>query len=415
MTLFAAIAVPARLRAATDGRAWLEGMLAAEAALARAEAQAGVIPAEAAEAIGQACDAESFDLEQLAEQGRAVGNPVEPLVRALRDQVGGDAARHVHRGATSQDILDTAAMLVVRRALPLVLAELDRIAAACARHAREQRGAVMAARTLLGQAVPTTFGLKAAGWLVGVLEARRELASVPLAAQLGGAAGTLAALGDHGPEVARLFAAELELPEPPLPWHTNRVRIARLGSGLAIAAGASAKIGLDVALLSQTEVAEVRPPSGGVSSTMPQKQNPTGSALAVACARLVAADAGVLTGSLVQEHERGLGGWHAEWDALSRALALTGGAAAAVAELLEGLAVDAARMRANIADETLSERAVVELGLDREALAGRPLREALAETLSGEELEAALDPAAYLGSSEAFVDRALALYDEERA
>jgi 3-carboxy-cis,cis-muconate cycloisomerase len=129
----------------------------------------------------------------------------------------------------------------------------------------------------------------------------------------------------------------------------------------------------------------------------------------------VAADAGVLTGSLVQEHERGLGGWHAEWDALSRALALTGGAAAAVAELLEGLAVDAARMRANIADETLSERAVVELGLDREALAGRPLREALAETLSGEELEAALDPAAYLGSSEAFVDSALALYEEERA
>jgi 3-carboxy-cis,cis-muconate cycloisomerase len=415
LTLFAAIAVPARLRAATDGQAWLEAMLAAEAALARAEAQAGVISAEAAAAIEQACDAGSFDLDELAARARASGNPVEPLVRALRDRLDGDAARDVHRGATSQDILDTAAMLVARRALPLVLEELDRVAEACARHARDERGTVMAGRTLLGQAVPTTFGLKAAGWLVAVIEARRGLALAPLAAQLGGAAGTLAALGDHGEEVSRLFAAELELPEPPLPWHTNRVRIAQLGAGLSIAAGAAAKIGLDVALLAQTEVAEVRPPAGGVSSTMPQKQNPTGSALAVACARLVAADASVLTGSLVQEHERALGGWHAEWDSLSRALALTGAAAASVAELLDGLTVDAERMRANVADETLSERVVVELGLEREALAGRPLREALAETLTADEVEAALDPAGYLGSSESFVDRALALYEQERS
>jgi 3-carboxy-cis,cis-muconate cycloisomerase len=176
-----------------------------------------------------------------------------------------------------------------------------------------------------------------------------------------------------------------------------------------------AKIGLDVALLAQTEVAEALPPAGGGSSTMPQKRNPVGSALAVACARLVSADASVLIAGLVQEHERAVGGWHAEWDALSRALSLTGGAAAAVAELLEGLTVDAGRMRANLADEALAERAVFELGLSRDDLAGRPLREALAERLGPEEVEAALDPAGYLGSAGELVDRALALAAAELA
>ena len=416
--IFAAIAVPAELRETTAGGAWLEGMLAAERALARAEALAGVIPAEAADAIAESCRADLFDLEQLLEQGHAAGNPVEPLVRALREVVGGDAARYVHWGATSQDVLDTATMLVARRALGLLLAEVDRVAAVCARLARDQRDTPMAARTLLQQAVPTTFGLKAAGWLVAVVEARsglRRVLAERLAVELGGAAGTLAALGERGPEVMSLFAEQLELPEPLLPWHSNRVRIAELGSALATAAGVMAKIGLDVALLAQSEVGEVSPPAGGGSSTMPQKRNPVGSALAVACARLVTADAAVLAGGLVQEHERALGGWHAEWDALSRALALTGGGAAAVAELLEGLTVDAARMRANLDESALSERAVLELGLERDAVAGRPLREGLAEALPPDQVDAALDPAGYLGSAGLFVDRALALYDEEQA
>lgn len=416
MTIFATIAVPAELREATAGRAWLESMLAAEQALARAEGLAGVIPAEAADAIAESCRAEFFDLEKVLELGHEVGNPVEPLVRALRAAVGGEAAKYAHWGATSQDILDTATMLVAREALGLVLADLDRVAAACTRFAREHRDTTMAARTLLQQAVPTTFGLKAAGWLVAVVEARsglRRVLAEGLAAQLGGAAGTLAALGQRGPEVASLFAAQLQLPEPPVPWHSNRVRIAELGSALATAAGVLAKIGLDVALLAQTEVAEVSPPAGGGSSTMPQKRNPVGSALAVACARLVTADAAVLSGGLVQEHERALGGWHAEWDSLSRALALTGGAAAAVGELLEGLTVDPGRMRANLDEAVLSERAVFELGLDREALAGRPLREVLAERLSHDEVEAALDPAGYLGSAGLFVDRALAFAESE--
>ena len=272
----------------------------------------------------------------------------------------------------------------------------------------------MAARTLLQQAVPITFGLKSAGWLVAVVDTRNGLRGIEPAASLGGAAGTLAPLGERGAEVAGLFAEELELAEPPLPWHSNRVRVAQLGSALAIAAGVTAKIGLDVALLAQTEVAEVAVPEGGGSSTMPQKRNPVGSALAVASARLVAADASVLTGGLAQEHERALGGWHAEWDALSRALALTGGAAAAVADLLEGLEVDGERMRANVDEAVLSERAVFELGIERDALEGRPLRDVLAERLSEDEVEAALDPSGYLGSAGAFVDRALA-YAEENA
>ena len=412
MTIFAAIAVPDELREATSGQAWLAAMLDAERALARAEAQAGVIPAEAADAIAAACSAERFDLAEITGRGRATGTPVGPLVAALREAVGGDAARYVHWGATSQDILDTAAMLVGRNALELILGEVDRVAAACARHAREQRDTTMAARTLLQQAVPTTFGLKAAGWLVAVVEARDGLRRIEPTAELGGAAGTLASLGEHGAEVAALFAKELALAEPPLPWHTNRVRVAELGSALAVAAGVTAKIGLDVALLAQTEVAEVAVPDGGGSSTMPQKRNPVDSALAVASARLVAADASVLTGALVQEHERALGGWHAEWDALSRALALTGGSAASVAGLLEGLEVDAARMRANLDEAVLSERAVFELGIERSKLEGRPLRGVIAERLSEDEVEAALDPSAYLGSAGAFIDRALAYAEE---
>jgi 3-carboxy-cis,cis-muconate cycloisomerase len=416
LTLFEAIAVPQELREATSAHAWIEGMLEAERALANAEAIAGVIPNEAAAAIAEACDMERIDVDAVFESARSAGNPAEPLVRALREAVGGDDARYVHYGATSQDIIDTSAMLVGRRALGSVFDEVDRVAAACARHAQEQRDTVLAARTLLQQAVPTTFGLKVAGWLAGIVEARRELVRVRsecLVAQLGGAAGTLAALGDRGPEVARLYAANLELAEAPLPWHTNRTRVARIGSALALTAGVLGKIGLDVTLLAQTEVGEVAEGASGASSTMPQKRNPVGSVLAIACARQVAADASLLNGALVQEHERSTGAWQTEWDALSRALAFTGAAAAAIAEVLDQLVVDAERMRANIDEGTLTERAVFELGIPREDLAARPLRDVLAERLSADEVGRALDPAGYLGSASVFVDRALELYREE--
>jgi len=399
MSILASIAVPAELREAVSEQAWLEAMLDAERALANAESLAGAIPAAAAAAIAEQCRAELYDWSELAEQGRAVGNPAEPLVRALRAAVGGEAAGYVHFGATSQDIVDTAAMLVARRALELVLGQLDGAVDAAAELARRHRSTPAAARTLLQQAVPTTFGLRAAGWLVALLEARRGLRGIELAAQLGGAAGTLAPLGDDAAEVLSLYAAELDLAEPALPWHANRVRVAQLGGALDVAAGVAAKIGLDVILLSQTELGEVAEADGGSSSTMPQKRNPVGSTLARACALLVHGHASVVTGA--HELERAAGAWHAEWDALTGALAYAGGATAAIRGVLEGLEVDEERLRANMSDELTAEQVAYELGRERadELLAaGGPFP----------------DPTTYLGSAEAFVDRALALWEDER-
>ena len=434
MTPFAAIFVPLELREAVSDGAWLQGMLDAERALADACAAVGRVPEDAAAKIGEACRAEIYDPARLADDGHAVGNPAEPLVHALRAAVGGDAAEYVHLGATSQDIVDTAAMLVSRRASELVLAHVDRLADGCAELARTHRSTPMAARTLLQQAVPTTFGLKTAGWLVSVLEARRRLAAVRderLAAQLGGAAGTLAALGDEALEVVRLYARELGLAEPALPWHTNRQRVAELGAALSGVAGTAAKVGRDVVLLAQSEVAEVAEASGGRSSTMPHKRNPVRSALAVACASLANAHAGVLLGELAHEHERAAGAWHAEWEALSGALAFAGGAAAAAADAVTGLEVDVERMRANLESSggvVLAERVSfalsARLGRTRahevvaEATRAGSFRDALLADersgLSSEELDALLDPTGYLGAAEALVDRALAEYSEAR-
>ena len=438
--MFERLFVPATAREATSAAAWLQAMLDAERALAVAEARAGVIPTEAAEAIAAACRAEAFDGDAIAEEGRSVGNPAEPLVRALRTAVGGDAAGYVHWGATSQDVVDTAAMLVARASLERILEELDAVSDACASLAETHRSTPMAGRTLLQQAVPITFGLKAAGWLVAVREARARLAEVldtRLAAQLGGAAGTLAPLGGEGPEVLRLFAEELGLQEPVLPWHANRVRVAELGGGLAATAGVLAKIAGDVALLAQTEVGEVSDPAAGGSSTMPHKQNPVGTVLAIACARQVDGAALLLISSSAQEHERGVGGWQAEWAALSTTLAYTGGAAAAVRETLARLEVHPERMAANLgragglvgaehASFLLagslgreSAQSVVAEAANRARTNGSSLVDELAwderVELTREELAAALAPAAHLGSAEAFVDRALRLYRDERA
>jgi 3-carboxy-cis,cis-muconate cycloisomerase len=432
LTPFAAIFVPERLRDAVSERAWLAGMLEAERALAAACASVGLVADGAAVRVAEVCRAELFDPEKLAEEGRAVGNPAEPLVRALRDAAGEDAADAVHYGATSQDIVDSAAMLVAHRATGLVLAELDRLAGECARLAHAHRDTPMAARTLLQQAVPTTFGLKAATWLTGILEARRRLAVVReerLAAQLGGAAGTLAAFREHGLEVADRYAAELGLPEPILPWHTNRQRLAELGSALAGAAGAAAKVGLDIVLLAQTEVGEVVEASGGGSSTMPQKRNPVSSTLAVASARLAQAHAAVLEGGLAHEQERAVGAWHAEWEALTGSLAFAGGAVAAAADAVAGLEVDAERMRRNLEQgdglavaERISFALTPSLGrrtahaVVGQAATAPSFRDALLADervgLSGDELDALLEPNDYLGAAGRLVDRALASYEE---
>ncbi len=330
MTTFAPIFVPGSLRAAVSDGAWLAAMLDAERALAEVTADADA---------ARACRAELYDIGELCEEGRAHGNPVVPLARALRQQAPG-----AHRGATSQDILDTAAMLVARNARELILAELDGVAAACASLADAHRSTAIAARTLLQQAAPTTFGLKAAGWLVALVDARRRLAHARLPAQLGGPAGTL------DPELTARFAAALGLEEPTIPWHVHRAPVAELGGALDAAAAACGKVGLDVVLLAQTEVGEVSEADGGSSSSMPHKRNPAAAVLARSCARVVHANAGLLTGG-AHEHERAAGAWQAEWPALSTALAFAGGAAAAARRSLEGLQVHADRMRANIALE----------------------------------------------------------------
>ncbi|HEY8769411.1 MAG TPA: lyase family protein, partial [Thermoleophilaceae bacterium] len=284
--LFSPIFVPAALREAVSDRAWLQAMLDFEGALAEAEAEVGVIPAEAAGAIAVACRAEAFDAAELGAAGRGAGNPAAPLVSALTDAVGGEAAGYVHWGATSQDVLDSAAMLVARDALELIDAELEGVAAGCAALAEAHRDTPLVARTLMQQALPTTFGLKAAGWLMAVLGARTRLAKLRerLPAQLGGAAGTLAPLGDKGTAVVAGLAARLGLAAAELPWHTDRAHVAELGAALALAAGSIEKLALDVVLMSQTEVGELAEPSGegrGGSSTLPQKRNPVGSALAI--------------------------------------------------------------------------------------------------------------------------------------
>ncbi len=373
---FSGLFAPEAVAETTSGEAWLSAMLEVEGSLAEAEAEAGVIPADAARAIRAACDAGGFDVDHLSKDGRETANPVVPLVAELREKVGGDAAGFVHHGATSQDVMDSAAMLVASRALGVIGPELDGVAAACAELAERHRETPMAGRTLLQQAVPVTFGLKAAIWLDSLISARERLGSVSLAVQLGGPAGTLASVGPAGERVVGLLAARLGLDEPAVPWHAARGRIADLGASLAIAVGALEKIALDVVLLSQTEVGEVAEPSGegrGGSSSMPHKRNPAGSVVAIACARRVRGDAGVLLAAMPQELERAAGAWQSEWGPLSDALALTGGAAAAMREVLEGLEVRPERMRENL-----------------------------------ELLEVSED----LGSAGAFVDRALSRYGE---
>jgi 3-carboxy-cis,cis-muconate cycloisomerase len=448
--LFRPIFVPDKFREVVSGRAWLQAMLEAEGALAVAEARGGLIPPDAAEAIASCCkkdrDAGLFDLEELGRKERAQGNPVPPLVRMLTEvvsEVSEEAARYVHKGATSQDILDTAAMLLTKRALDLILTETDAIAAALAGLAEAHRDTLIAGRTLLQQALPTTFGLKAAGWLASALEARRRLLEVRtkgLAAQLGGAAGTLASLGDSGTEVLGEFARELQLAEPAVPWHTDRSRVAEIGGALSVISDVLGKISLDIILMAQTEVGEVSEPAGagrGGSSTLPHKRNPILSVTAAASSRRVHDLSRTLQAAMVQEHERAAGAWHSEWEVLSDALVLTGGAAATVREATEGLEIHPEKMRENL-DATggllLAEHVttmvaehfgrfeahdLVEAASRRTFESGRSLREellaepALEEVLSEEKVDAALDPAGYLGSAGAFVDRALELYHKE--
>jgi 3-carboxy-cis,cis-muconate cycloisomerase len=417
----------------TSDSAFLQALLDAEAALTRAQASLGLAPDGAATAVAEAADAARFDVRSLAERARGGGNPAIPLVADLTKAVGEEYGPYVHRGATSQDIMDTAMMLVAWRTLAVVLDDLARTERALARPATEHRDTAMPGRTLTQHAVPTTFGLKAAGWRSLVLDARDRLQAVrdSLPAQLGGAAGTLAAFSAYGAEDATAlpaaYARELGLRAPLLPWHTLRTPVADLAGCLAFTAGALGKVAVDVLTLSRTEIAEVTEGSGGGSSAMPHKANPVRSTLVAAAARRAPQLAATLYGAMAAEDERPAGAWHAEWEPLRDLLRLAGGAARDAAELAEGLQVHADVMREHlslthglIVSERLSAELTPVLGRARakELLTelarrtyteGRSLRELLAEEpeLKDVDLGELTDPARYTGSAGALTDRAL--------
>ncbi len=327
---------------------WLAALLSVEATLARVEADAGVIPAGAADTIVAACRPDRFDPTELAVAAAEGGNPVIPLVAALREAVGPAAAEFVHHGATSQDILDSAAMLLAHRATGALAADLAATAEAAARLARAHRDTPMIGRTLLQQAVPVTFGLVAAGWRGGLLAAHARLAEVRdtrLAAQFGGAAGTLAGLPTDLP--AR-FAAALGLTAPVLPWHTERTRVADLAGALGAVTGAAGKVARDVTLLAQTELGEVSEGRPGGSSSMAHKRNPVAAVCALAAGAQAPGLVATLLAVMPQELQRAAGGWHAEWRPLRELLTATGSAVAWLRDCLDHLVVHPDRMRARL-------------------------------------------------------------------
>ena len=444
--LLAPMLSSAAMRAVCDDTAYLQNMLDFEAALARAEAATGVIPASAAGPIAKACRAESFDIAGLAEAATRSGNLAIPLVKALTANVAGadaDAARYVHWGATSQDVIDSATMLMLRAGINVMLADLDRAAGGFAKLARQHRDTAAVARTWLQQALPMPFGLKLAEYAAALHRSHgrlKRLRGETLALQFGGAAGTLAALGDKGLLVAARLAEELELPLPEAPWHAHRDRIAEAASVLAIVAGSCGKIARDVSLLMQTEVGEAFEPSGegrGGSSSMPHKRNPVAAASALAAATMAPGLAATILAAQVGDHERSAGPWHAEWPTLPTLLLVTSGALAAIVDLAEGLEIDVARLRANldttgglIMAEAVTMALAEKIGrseahhlieaASKKAVAGKKhLREVLGADakvtrhLGVAALAALFEPMAYQGVSQALIDRLLASLDDK--
>jgi 3-carboxy-cis,cis-muconate cycloisomerase len=346
--LFDGILARGGVPAAVSDDAWLAAMVAVEAALALASAEAGAIPGDAAAAIAAACEGLDSDPGALGRDATAHGTPVVPLVAAIRAALPDDVAAYVHRGATSQDVLDTAAMLVSRDACAIILSDVDGAADAAAGLAAAHRDTPMIGRTLLQQAVPVTFGLTAAGWLAGLDGAADGLRRLRPAVQLGGAAGTLAGLGAAGPAVAAGMASRLGLDTPALPWHTERTRVTTLASALGVAAGALGKPARDVTLLTQNEVGEVSEGSPGGSSAMAHKHNPVAAVSALACAAQAPGLVATLLAAAVQEHQRGAGTWQAEWRPLRELLVAVGSAASWVRACLTGLEVHPEVMRATL-------------------------------------------------------------------
>jgi 3-carboxy-cis,cis-muconate cycloisomerase len=435
----------AAMRAICDDVACLQHMLDFEAALARAEAANGVIPTSAADTIAKACKASSFDRGALAEAATRSGNLAIPLVKALAVEVAkasADAARYVHWGATSQDVIDTGTMLMLRAGIDALDGDLARAVAGFARQARQHRDTAVVARTWLQHALPMPFGLKLAEYAAALHRSRRRLRRLrgeTLALQFGGAAGTLAALGDRGLAVAEALAQELNLPLPEAPWHTHRDRIADAAAVFAIIAGTCGKIARDIQLMMQTDVGEAFEPAGegrGGSSTMPHKRNPVAAATALAAATMAPNLAATMFAAQVQDHERSAGPWHAEWPTLPSLMLVTSGALAAIVDIAEGLEVDAARMRQNldatkglIMAEAVTMRLAEKIGkgdahhlieaASKKAVAEKKhLRDVLtadasvAAQLGADGIAKLFEPMEYQGASQALIDRLLASLDE---
>jgi 3-carboxy-cis,cis-muconate cycloisomerase len=429
------------MRAVFGERARIARMLEFEAALALAEASVGVIPQAAADTIAAHCSAEGFDADALAQAARNAGNLAIPLVAALTRRVAGadpDAAGYVHWGATSQDVIDTGLVLQLRDALGLVDADVDRLTRALAAQARSHATTLLAGRTWLQQALPVTLGVKLAGFVDALGRHRTRIAASranALVVQFGGAAGTLASLHDRGSAVTEALAQRLHLDVPDIPWHTERDRLCEVAAALGMLTATLGKLARDVSLLAQTEVGEAFEPAApgrGGSSTMPQKRNPVGASRALAAAIRVPGLVATMLSAAVQEHERGLGNWPAEWETLPQIVLLAADALDAMIEVAEGLEIDAERMRANldatrgqIFAEAVQMALAPSIGRDAaHALVAGACRRAVAEDLhlrdilareprvtqwlDAPALEALFDPSRYLGESAAYLARVLA-------
>lgn len=440
-SLLAPLMSSAAMRAVVDDRARLQRMLDFEAALARAEGALGVIPATAVPPIVEACRAERFDIAAIGEEAVAAGNVAIPLIKALTAEVAksdGEAARYVHWGATSQDVIDTALVLELREAIDTLDADLDRAVSAFATLAGRHRRTPAVARTWLQHAIPMPFGLKLAGYAAALARSRERLKRLrkeALALQFGGAAGTLAALDDRGLDVTERLAALLDLPAPEAPWHSHSDRLAEVASALAILCGTCGKIARDVALLMQTEVAEAFEPAAsgrGGSSSMPHKRNPTAAAAALAAATIAPQLAATIFAAQVQEHERALGGWQAEWPTFPALALVTSGALRAIVDIAEGIEIDPARMRANLdltqglvlaeaVSIALAEKVgkaqahhIVEEAAKTATKEKRNLQDVLLEDervsagLSAGEIAKLFEPMAYQGVAQTFIDRLVA-------
>ncbi|PKA71655.1 3-carboxy-cis,cis-muconate cycloisomerase [Pseudomonas baetica] len=419
----------------------VQAMLDFEAALARAEARVGLIPASAVAPIVSACSADLYDFAALGEAIATAGNSAIPLVKALGKQIAAtdaEAERYVHLGATSQDVMDCGLVLQLRQALDLIEEELALLAASLATQAQRHAATPLAGRTWLQHATPVTLGMKIAGWLGAVTRSRqrlRELKPRLLVLQFGGASGTLAALGEQALPIAEALAEELQLTLPEQPWHTQRDRIVEFGAALGLIAGSLGKLGRDVSLLMQTEAAEVFEPAApgkGGSSTMPHKRNPVGAAVLIGAATRVPGLVSTLFSAMPQEHERSLGLWHAEWETLPDICCLVSGSLQQARLLADGLEVDAERMGRNleltqglVLAEAVSIVLAQRVGRDsahhllqqcckRAVAEQRHLRAVLGDEpqvtaeLSAAELDHLLNPAHYLGQAQVWVERAVA-------